>query len=207
MTGVPDTLSTITPLPEQKPGDAWSRSTRRPRGLIPGARANERPASRPGAKIFRVNPDPAGDPRLRAEFLDSQAGRAMIRAWATGNGHQVSERGKIPARVRAAFVTQKQEELDAHRAAGRAAMRDWGLRHGYEVRARGEIPPEVRAGFMEENDIWSVEVVSALLPGASDFSQHYHLRQGGYTKKRTIYPHVIRRLMGREMWNLLWEVT
>jgi len=204
---IPDTLSTITQLPAPKPGEAWSRRNRRPRNLIPGTRANTRAVTKPGEKIFRINPDPAEDPRLRAEFLDSQAGRAMLRAWAPLNDYTVSPRGKIPAEVRAAFVKQKQEELDRHRAAGHAAMRDWGLRHGYKVRARGEIPPEVRAGFMEENDIWTVQVVSALLPGAKDFSQHYHVRQGGYDKKRTIYPHVIMRAMGREMWNLLWEVT
>lgn len=93
-----------------------------------------------------------------------------------------------------------------HRRYAHGVIRQWGLRNGYEVRARGPIPADVRAAFMKTNAIWTVEVVSALLPGAKDFSQHFHVRQGGYTKKRTIYPHVVRREMGHELYNLLWEV-
>jgi len=202
---IPDTLSTVTPLPAPKPGEAWSRRNRRPRSLISGERANTLPVIKPGGTFFRINPDPDEDHRLRAEFLDSKAGRDMMRAWGLKEGYDVKPSGKIPAKVRAGFIKAREEALQRHRDAGHAAMRDWGLRNGYEVRAREPIPPEVRAGFMKENDIWTVEVVSALLPGAKIFSQHYHVRQGGYTKKRTIYPHEVRRAMGREMWNLLWE--
>jgi len=204
---IPPTLSTITPLPEPRPGEILDRRNRRPRNLIPGERANTLPEIRPGAKIFRVNPDPDHDPRLSAEFLDSRDGRAAMREWGRANEFDVKPAGKVPAKLRAAYVQARVDALAAHRAAGYAAMREWGLRNGYTVHARDPIPPEVRAGFMKENDIWTVEVVSSRLPKAGTFSQHFHVRQGGYTKVRTIYPHVIRRAMGRELWELLWEVT
>ncbi len=145
---VPDTLSTITPLPASRPGQ-WDRRNRRPRPLVRGERANTLPAIKPGEKVFRVSPD-------------SKAGRATLRAW--------------------------------------------GRRHGYDVKPRGKVPAEVRAAFMEQNDIWTVTVVSALLPGAKDFSQHYHVRQGGYTRRRTIDPDMVRRELGAELFALLKEV-
>lgn len=96
--------------------------------------------------------------------------------------------------------------LPRHRREGRATMRAWGLRNGYEVRARGRIPAEVQAAFMRQNDIWTVTVVSAMLPGAKVFSQHFHVRQGGYTRRRTIDPDKVMRELGPELYNLLWEV-
>jgi len=200
---VPETLSTITPLP-LKPGQPGY--TRRARSLIKGERANTLPDIRPGAQLFRVNPDPDEDPRLRPEHLDSQAGRDMLRAWGAKNGYDVKPRGKIPGKIRAAFVEEAEKALARHREAGRAAMRKWASRNGYEVGARDPVPAEVREGFMKENDIWTVQIVSSMLPRANTFSRHFHVRQGGYTIRRTIDPDMVRRSLGPELYNLLWEV-
>lgn len=163
---VPETLSTVTPLPARKAGQ-WVRRTRFPRSLVRGERANTLPVIKPGERIFRVNPDPP----------DS-----------------------------ADYSEETRKMLPRHRREGRATMRAWGLRNGYEVRARGRIPAEVQAAFMRQNDIWTVTVVSAMLPGAKVFSQHFHVRQGGYTRRRTIDPDKVMRELGPELYNLLWEV-
>ncbi len=89
---VPDTLSTITKLPERKPGE-WSPRTRRARSNIRGTRANTLPPVIPGEKIFRISPD-------------SKVGRATLRKWARRNGYEVKGKGKIPAEVRDAFMAQ-----------------------------------------------------------------------------------------------------
>jgi hypothetical protein len=201
---IPDTLSTITSLP-LKPGQPGYYQ--RARSLVRGERANTLPPVKPGARVFRVNPDPDEDPRLRPEFLDSQEGRDMLRAWGAKNGFDVKPRGKVPGKLRAAFVAEAEKALARHREAGRAAMRAWGLRNGYEVGAREPVPDVVRAGFMKENGIWTVEIVSSRLPRGRAFSRHFHVRQGEYTRRRTIDPDMVRRSLGAELYNLLWEVT
>jgi hypothetical protein len=200
---VPETLSATTQLP-LKPGQPGYSP--RARALIRGERANTPYPAKPGERVFRINPDPAEDPRLRKEMLDSPAGRDMVRAWGLKKGYDVKPRGKIPAEVRAAFVESAEKELAEHQERGRAAMRAWGLRNGYEVGAREPVPAEVRAGFMAQNDIWTVQVVSSRLPRARTFSRHFHVRQGGYTIRRTIDPDMVRRSLGPELYGLLWEV-
>ncbi len=170
---VPEAFSAVTSLPVPKPGQVWDRRNRRPRGLIPGERANTPPVIKPGEKMFRVNPEPVYDPVL-----------------AKGNPN---------------FSRKKVTE---HREYSRGVIREWSARNGYgEVSVRGKIPAATLAAFMKQHDIWTVQVVSALLPGAKEYSQHFHIRQGGYTKKRTIYPHVVRRELGHEIYNMLWEVN
>jgi hypothetical protein len=177
--GAPETLSTVTSLPAGK-HEPWNRRNRRPRPIIRGPRANTLPVIKPGEKIFRVNPDPPGE-----------CPRCGVRIDAPGHGVDCPYTVKV---------------LDRHRQAGRVAIREWGLRNGYEVRARGKIPADVQAAFMTANDIWTVRVVSALLPGAKDFSRHFHVRQGEYTISRTVDPDAVRRELGPELYNLLWEV-
>lgn len=95
MADVPETLSQIIPLPEPKPGQ-WSRRNRRARSNIPGRRANTLPPlppPLPQEKIFRINPD-------------SEIGRATLRKWGRSRGYKIAGRGKIPARVREAFMKE-----------------------------------------------------------------------------------------------------
>ena len=90
---------------------------------------------------------------------------------------------------------------------GRATLRRWGRRHGYTVKERGKIPAEVRAAFMKENDIWTVKIVSALLPGAAEPMQFFEVKQGSYVRKRTIDPFYVKRVLGDELYPLLQLVT
>jgi hypothetical protein len=142
---VPETLSSITPLPEPKPGQ-WSRRNRRARSNIPGKRANTLPPVMPGEKIFRVVPDAP-------------------------------------------------------------TLRRWGRRRGFGTRDKGPIPKNVRDAFMAENGSWTVRVISGLVPGRNGQPSRpmsfYQVRQGGYVRRNTVDPDMVRREMGPELYALL----
>lgn len=86
-----------------------------------------------------------------------------------------------------------------------ATLRSWGRRRGYRVAVHGKIPEAVRVAFAKEN-AWTVRVVSAMVPGDTQFRQFYQVRQGPYIRKMTTDPFYVKRELGDELFSLLKEV-
>lgn len=110
------------------------------------------------------------------------------------------------------YDKKRKKELAKHRVYARAVIRDWGRRNGWEVKSKGKLPASLVDAFMEKNDIWTVYIRRALLPGAKDYAAFYQVKQGEYLrtlehgKSETIDVAKIRRVMGNDMFNLLWQV-
>lgn len=110
------------------------------------------------------------------------------------------------------YDKKRKKELKEHRAYARAVIRKWGRRNGWTVKNKGKLPAGLVDAFMEENDIWTVYIRRALLPGATDYAAFYQVKQGIYLrtlehgKSETVDVDKIRRVMGNDMFNLLWQV-
>jgi len=86
-----------------------------------------------------------------------------------------------------------------------ATLRRWGRRNGYPVKSYGQIPRVVREEFAKQN-AWTVRVVSVLVPGATEYSEFYQVRQGPYIRKQTTDPFYVRRTLGDELYASLKKV-
>lgn len=82
---VPDTLSTTTPI-KRRP-DGLEPRQRRPRSNVRGPRANTLPPVKRGQPVSRIVPD-----------------NKTIREWARRRKYDVSDRGKIPDKIREEFA-------------------------------------------------------------------------------------------------------
>lgn len=82
---VPDTLNTVTPV--KRRNDGLEPRQRRPRANVRGVRANTQPKARRGQPVSRIVPD-----------------SKTIREWARGRKYDVSDRGKIPDKIREEFT-------------------------------------------------------------------------------------------------------
>ena len=136
-------------------------------GNDPGAAWSTRPSDS-GSTPRPVTAQPSTTPRPASQANQegtarSGAGRertAQIREWARQQGHQVPERGRIPAAIIAEYesahttrrpASQANQEATARRRPSPEhsvdTVREWARQQGYEVSDRGRIPADILAKY------------------------------------------------------------
>ncbi len=87
-------------------------------------------------------------------------------------------------------------------------IRLWAGFHDFEVSDRGRIPKEVREGFEQwmrtnSNGVYTVEVISALIPGEDEPAQYFKVRQGRVVRRLTGDIDMVKRELGDERFTLM----
>ena len=101
----------------------------------------------------------------RASFTRGISSASRIREWATSNGYDIGERGRIPEYIQTAYEAAHPDQEaprptsdgdgtespgvlnTAHRNTEASTVREWAINNGYDIGERGRIPEYIRTAY------------------------------------------------------------